>query len=143
MIPTPTPTTSAIQSLKSALRLKLGWISSIRPPKALAPTNTGRNPKRPVLERGKDSAVKAMRCTNLSLPSGIGGGASKGQSIETVRMVVKVSVRVISRDFRIWQNYWSLIVKASMVFTCFTCCKIERCLSQGFGGSDKLKACLV
>ena len=73
-MPSMTPKISAIQSFMSALRLKLGWISSITPPKTLAPTSTGSNPKRPVLESGKDSAAKAMKCTNLSLPSGVGGG---------------------------------------------------------------------
>ena len=42
----------------------------MRTPKALASTNTGGNPKRPVLARWKESAAKAMRCTTLSLPSG-------------------------------------------------------------------------
>ena len=91
---------SAIQSLISELRLKLGWISSIRPPKALAPKNTGSNPKRPVLASGKESAAKAMRCTILSLPLGA-GAASKGQSIATVRVRVTMRVIGMSRYFRI------------------------------------------
>ena len=92
-MPITTPTMSATQSFISALRLKLGWMSSIIPPKILAPTNTGSNPKRPVLERGKDRAAKATRCASLSLPTGAGGGAFKGQSMATVR--VAVTVRVI------------------------------------------------
>ena len=55
-MPVATPAMSAIQSFRSALRLKLGWISSIIPPKALAPKNIGSSPKRLVLESGKDSA---------------------------------------------------------------------------------------
>ncbi|MEE2999632.1 MAG: hypothetical protein VX693_06880 [Pseudomonadota bacterium] len=60
-IPRATPMISANQSFMSALRLKLGWMSSIKPPKALAPTKTGSKPKRPVLESGRESAAKAMR----------------------------------------------------------------------------------
>ena len=98
---------SAIQSFTSALRLKLGWMSSIIPPKAHALTNTDSNPKRPVLERGKDREAKAMIWNILSLPSGAGGGASSGQSIETVRVTVTISVRGMSRNFRIVRGYWS------------------------------------
>ena len=54
-------------------------MSSIMPPKALAPKNTGRSPKRPVLERGKDSTAKAIRWTILSLPCGAGGGALRAK----------------------------------------------------------------
>ena len=96
---------SAIQSFISALRLKAGWMSSIKPPKALAPTNTGSKPKRPVLARGKESAAKAKRWTILSLPSGTGGGTSKGHSMEIVSMTVTISVRGISRYFRIRRRY--------------------------------------
>ena len=99
-MPIATPKMSAIQSFISALRLKLGWISSIAPPKALAPTKTGSNPKRPVLERGKERAAKAMRCTNLSLPSGA-GVASKGQSMVKVRVRAKMIVMGMSRYLRI------------------------------------------
>ena len=56
-MPVATPAMSAIQSFRSALRLKLGCISSIIPPKALAPKNIGSSPKRLVLESGKDSAA--------------------------------------------------------------------------------------
>lgn len=92
---------SAIQSLKSAPRLKLGWMSSMAPPKALAPMNTGSRPKRPVRASGKASAAKAMKCTSLSLPSGAGGGASRGQSIATVRVNVTIIVRRMSRYLHI------------------------------------------
>ena len=88
IIPRATPRISATQSLISALRLKLGWMSSMKPPKPLAPTNTGISPKRPVLERGKESAAKAKRCMTLSLPSSAAGDASNGQSIATVRVEV-------------------------------------------------------
>ena len=73
-MPSATPAISAIQSCISALRPKEGWMSSMRPPKALAPTNTGANPMRPVRARGKAKAAKAIRCTTLSLPAGAGGG---------------------------------------------------------------------
>ncbi len=104
-IPRTTPIMSATQSLMSALRLKLGWMSSMRPPKAVAPINTGSKPNRPVLARGKERAAKAMRCTTLSLPSGAGGGASKGQSIATVRVRVTMTVIRMSRYLRIMRCY--------------------------------------
>ena len=100
-MPKATPTISATQSLKSALRLKLGWMSSMTPPKALAPMNTGSSPKRPVRASGNASAAKAMKCTSLSLPSGAGGGASRGQSIATVRVNVTATVKGMSRYLRI------------------------------------------
>ena len=56
------------------------------------PKNTGSNPKRPVLERGKESAAKVTRCTNLSLPFGAGGGWSKSHSIATESIAVTISV---------------------------------------------------
>ena len=71
------------------------------PPKALAPMKTGSRPIRPVRASGKASAAKAMKCTSLSLPSGAGGGASKGQSIATVRVSVTIMVRGMSRYLRI------------------------------------------
>ena len=86
----------------------------MRPPKELAVTNTGSNPKRPVLERGKESAAKAMMCTNLSLPSGAGGGVSKGQSIVTVRERVMTRVIGMSRYLRITRGYWSQRLKATI-----------------------------
>ena len=92
---------SAIQSFMSALRLKLGWMSSMAPPKALAPMKTGSRPMRPVRASGKGSAAKAMKCTSLSLPSGAGGGWSMGQSIATVRVSVTARVRGMSRYLRI------------------------------------------
>ena len=85
----------------SALRLKLGCMSSMAPPKALAPTNTGSKPMRPVRAKGKASAAKATKCTSLSLPSGAGGGASMGQSIAMVRMSVTAIVSGMSRYLRI------------------------------------------
>ena len=100
-MPRTTPTISATQSLRSALRLKLGWMSSMAPPKALAPMNTGSKPMRPVRASGKASAAKAMKCTSLSLPSGAGGGASRGQSIATLRVSFTIMVRGMSRYLRI------------------------------------------
>ena len=71
------------------------------PPYTLAPMKTDRSPKRPVLASGKTSAAKAMECTSLSLPTGAGGGASKGQSIATVRVSATIMVRRMSRYLRI------------------------------------------
>ena len=100
-MPITTPMISAIQSLKSVLRLKLGWMSSMMPPKTLAQIKTEYNPKRFVLERGKASDAKAMTCTNLSLPWGAGYCWSNGQSIMTVSVIVTMSVRGMSRFLRI------------------------------------------
>jgi len=110
-MPITTPTTSATQSLRSALRLKLGWMSSMTPPKALAPMNTGSRPKRPVRASGKASAAKATRWTSLSLPSGAGGGASSGQSIATVRVSVTASVSGMSRYLRIRWGVSGVFIK--------------------------------
>jgi len=71
------------------------------PPKAEAPRKTGSSPKRPVRASGKASAAKATRCTSLSLPSGAGGGASRGQSIATIRVSVTIMVSGMSRYLRI------------------------------------------
>ena len=76
-------------------------MSSMIPPYALAPMKTGIKPKRPVRASGKASAAKAMKCTNLSLPSGAGGGWSSGQSIAIVRVSVTIMVRRMSRFLRI------------------------------------------
>ena len=53
-------------------------MSSIAPPKALAPRKTGNSPKRPVRASGKASAAKATKCTSLSLPSGAWGWRLQG-----------------------------------------------------------------
>ena len=71
------------------------------PPKALAPMRTGSRPMRPVRASGKASAANAMKCTSLSLPSCAAGGASRGQSIATVRVSVTIMVRGMSRYLRI------------------------------------------
>ena len=99
-IPRSTPMMSATQSLTSALRLNVGCISSMAPPKALAPMKTGSRPKRPVRASGKASAAKAMKWTILSLPAGAGGGWSRGQSIATVSAKRTMSVRGMSRYLR-------------------------------------------
>ena len=99
-MPMITPTVSAIQSLTSALRLNMGWMSSMAPPKALAPINTLSSPSRPVRASGKASAAKAIKCTSLSLPLGVGGGASSGHSMATVRMRPTMSVSGISKYLR-------------------------------------------
>ena len=70
------------------------------PPYPLAPMKTDSSPIRPVRASGQASAAKAMKCTSLSLPSGVGGGASKGQSIAMVRMSVTIMVRRMSRFLR-------------------------------------------
>ena len=129
---------SAIQSFISALRLKLGWMSSIIPPKALAPTNTGVNPMRPVLASGKESAAKAMRCTNLSLPSGAGGGASKGQSIATVKIRVMMRVIGMSRYLCIVRGVSAVADKGKrgLLLVAFAV-KYKSTLDKGVGGSDK------
>ena len=62
---------------------------------------TGSKPMRPMRASGNASAAKAMKCTSLSLPSGAGGGASRGQSIATVRVSVTIMVRGMSRYLRI------------------------------------------
>ena len=71
------------------------------PPKAEAPRKTGSSPKRPVRARGKASVAKAKKCMSLSLPSGAAGGASRGQSIATVKTVITMNVSGISRYLRI------------------------------------------
>ena len=90
----------------SALWLKVGRMSSIMAPKAIAPIRTGSRPKRPVRASGRVRAAKAMKFTSLSLPSDAEGATSSGQSIATVRAVVTTTVRGISRYFRISSAYW-------------------------------------
>lgn len=111
-MPKRTPTTSAIQSLALAPRLKLGWMSSMMPPKAEAPMKIGSRPTRPVRARGKASAAKAMQWTSLSLPSGAGGSWSRGQSMATVSVSVTISVSGMSRCLRIGQGYRPMWLKA-------------------------------
>ena len=79
--------------------------------KAEAPMKTGSNPKRPVRASGKASAAKAAKCTNLSLPSGAGGGASMSQSIAIVRVIVTISVRGMSRYLRIRRGVSEVSIK--------------------------------
>ena len=127
--------TSATQSLTSALRLKLGWMSS----KALAPRKTGNSPKRPVRAKGKARAAKAIKWTSLSLPSGAGGGWSMGQSIATISASVTISVRGMSRYLRICGGVSGVPDKGkrslkSLPFTV----KAKVASNQGLGGSDKL-----
>jgi hypothetical protein len=88
-------------------------MSSMRPPKALAPMNTANSPRRPVRARGKASAAKAMKCTSLSLPSGAGGGASSGQSMATVRVIATMAVRGMSRYLRMVAVYGGASPKPS------------------------------
>ena len=62
------------------------------PPKVLPPMKIKNKLKRPVSDKGKDSIAKAKRCTILSLPFGVRGGTSRGQSMAIVRKMVKVRV---------------------------------------------------
>lgn len=104
-MPMITPIMFANQSLISALRLKLGCITSINPPKAPAPIKTGGKLKRPVLERGNTRAAKAIMWIILSLPLGAGGGISIGQSIAVMSKAVIIRVRGMSRYLRIAIGY--------------------------------------
>jgi hypothetical protein len=112
-IPSMTPKISAIQSLRSALRLNVGCMNSINPPNALAPMKMSKRLTRLVRARGKARAANATRCTSLSLPLGVGGDWSIGQSIATVRMSVTMSVRGISKYFRICGVYLGVQLMAS------------------------------
>ena len=108
------------------------------PPKALAPMNTGSRPMRPVRASGKASAAKAMRCTNLSLPSGAGGGWSMGQSIATVRVSVTASVRGMSRYLRIRRGVTGEKRKGKRGLpTDEFAVKAKVAQDQGLGGYDK------
>lgn len=109
------------------------------PPKAVAPINTGSNPKRLVLERGKDSAANAKRCTSLSLPSGAGGGVFKGQSIAIVSVVVTISVSGMSRYLRISKVYCSQSLKAISIYDQNDYCQNKKHSNQLFAGDYKIK----
>ena len=137
-MPRTIPKISAIQSFMSALRLKLGWMSSIVPPKTLAPMKTGSKPKRPVRASGKASTVNAMKCKSLSLPSGARGGASRGQSIATVRMSVTAIVSGMSRYLRIRRSVSASRSKGKFgtLLDAFAA-KEKDAQDQGLGGSDK------
>ena len=99
---------------------------------------TGSRPKRPVRASGKASAAKAARCTSLSLPSGAGGGASRGQSIATVSVSVTASVRGMSRYLRIRRGVSGAKCKGKrrLSFDAFAV-KEKHSQDQGVGGSDK------
>ena len=113
-------------------------MSSMAPPKALAPTRTGSKPKRPVRASGKASAAKAMKCTSLSLPSGAGGGASRGQSIATLRVSVTTMVRGMSRYLRIRRcvSGKKLKGKRGLPWNAFAV-KAKASHNQMLGASDK------
>ena len=72
---------------------------------------------RPVRASGKASAAKATRCTNLSLHSGAGGGASIGQSIAMVSVRAVMSVRGMSRDLRMPQTVRGIRVEGKSGLT--------------------------
>ena len=57
---------SAIQSFRSALRLKFGWRNSITPPKELATMKTVSKLNLPVRASGKERVAKAIKCAILS-----------------------------------------------------------------------------
>ena len=108
------------------------------PPKALAPMNTGSSPMRPVRASGKASAAKAMKCTSLSLPSGAGGGASRGQSIATVRVSVTMIVSGMSRYLRICEGVSGVPDKGKRRLKPLPfAVKAKATSNQGLGGSDK------
>ena len=69
--PSAAPAMSATQSLTSALRPNWGWMSSITPPNAAAPTKspTKSRPSGTRRDRaaGSTSSPKAARCTSLSV----------------------------------------------------------------------------
>ena len=95
---------------------------------------------RPVRASGKASAAKAARCTSLSLPFGAGGGASKGQSIATVRVSVAASVRGMSRYLRIRRGVSGVSGKGKRGrFETLFAVKAKGAPNQGLGGSDKLR----
>lgn len=71
------------------------------PPKVLPPIKTGRSPKRLVRASGKARMAKAIKCMNLSVSSGLGGGCLMGQSSAIVSTAVTIKVRVISGYLRI------------------------------------------
>lgn len=98
-IPNKAPIESEIQSLKSALRLKLGCMTSMKPPNALVLRNSGDSPMRPVRANGKARAANAKKCTNLSLPSGAIGGAVSGHSIAVVSTAANIIVIWMSKCF--------------------------------------------
>lgn len=99
---------------------------------------TGKKPKRPVQARGKARAAKAMTCANLSLPSGVGGGASKGQSIARVRVRVMTSVRLMSRYLRTRRDVSGVQGKGKYVLLMDAfAVKWKVTPNQGIGGSDK------
>ena len=106
-MPSITPKTSAIQSLTSELRLKLGWTEFNEAAEGRGADQNGQQAKRPVRAIGKASAAKAIRWKSLSLPSGAWGGCSRGNSMATVSMSVAMRVRGMSRYLRIKQGYWS------------------------------------
>ena len=62
-------------------------------------------------------AAKAMRWTSLSLPSGAGGGASRGQSIATVRLSVTIMVRGMSRYLRLRRGVSGVVGKGKRRLT--------------------------
>jgi hypothetical protein len=138
-MPIATPTVSATQSPMSALRLNTGCTSSMRPPKALAPMNTANSPRRSVRASGKASAAKAMKCTSLSLPSGAGGGASRGQSMATVRVMPTKAVRGMSRYFRMVPAYRDASPKTSGALAMMS----EMHYVQLLMCSDKLNICVI
>ena len=117
-------------------------MSSMTPPYTLAPTNTGSSPIRPVRASGKASTAKAMKCTSLSLPSGAGGAAYRGQSIAIVRVSITAMVRRMSRFLGIRRCVYtqSLDGKCGFLADRFTA-RSKATLDQRLGGSDKVRYC--
>ena len=91
---------SATQSFTSALRLKLGWISSMAPPKALAPMKTGSRPKRPVRAKREGERGEGDEVHELVAALRRRGRRLQGPEHRELRVSVTARVRGMSRYLR-------------------------------------------
>ena len=109
------------------------------PPKADAPMRMGSRPMRPVCASGKASAAKLTKWISLSLPSGVWGICSRGQSIATVNVIVMISVREMSSCFGILEVVLGMQKKgkARPRFVTFMV-KYKQLINQELRGSNKL-----
>jgi hypothetical protein len=100
--------------------------------------------KRPVRVSGKASAEKARKCTSLSLPSGAGRAASRGQSMAKLIVSVTIMVRIMSRYLHTRWGAARVLDKGKRGSgeTLFAA-KAKATLNQGLGGSDKLNICVI
>ena len=130
-MPKATPTTSATQSLTSALRLKLGWMSSMVPPNALAPTKTGNNPKRLVCGEGYEvhQLVASLRRGGRRLQGpehrdGQGERHHYGEGdVEVLAHAIGLTALGAERKWKLSPLWFAVKVKDTQ--------------NQGVGGSDK------